>query len=467
MAAVTIFEHVNFQGRSQELPKGRYDDALQQITIGNDTLSSVRVPQGLVVRLYEHYHFQGRFIDLRKDTKAVSPFWNDRSSSIIVYEETEPPPVIKEVMIFDHANYGGKFQLLKSGKYDTAQILIGDKMLSSALIPYGMSVRLFEQPNLQGESLTLREDTPTIKPEWNDRAASMIVEASPVAFWKINNRNVGILGESSESNGVRGISHANDQAAVAGLNDGNGTGVLGMGGLVGVWGETEGWLGVLGYSKQGHGVWGESPTGSGVVGVAKQWHGVVGVTERTIAAGVWGEHKFDGSGVIGVSANGIGVQARGGRLAGLFEGDVEVLGDIRLLNADCAEDFTIGLDSAVEPGTVMVVGYDGELFPCQESYDKRVAGVISGAGDFKPAIVLDKQKTDHMRQPIALVGKTFCKVDAQYGAITVGDLLTTSPTPGYAMKAVDPAKAFGAVIGKALRPLRSGTGLIPILIALQ
>jgi hypothetical protein len=65
------------------------------------------------------------------------------------------------------------------------------------------------------------------------------------------------------------------------------------------------------------------------------------------------------------------------------------------------------------------------------------------------------------------MGKVFCKVDAQYGAIDIGDLLTTSPTPGHAMKTSDPLKAFGAVIGKALRPWSSGQGLIPILIALQ
>jgi hypothetical protein len=35
------------------------------------------------------------------------------------------------------------------------------------------------------------------------------------------------------------------------------------------------------------------------------------------------------------------------------------------------------------------------------------------------------------------------------------------------MKATKPSKAFGAVIGKALRPLKDGQGLIPILIALQ
>ena len=71
------------------------------------------------------------------------------------------------------------------------------------------------------------------------------------------------------------------------------------------------------------------------------------------------------------------------------------------------------------------------------------------------------------RKPIALLGKVFCKVDASFEPVRVGDLLTTSSTPGHAMKAVDPATAFGAVIGKALRPLKEGQGLIPILVTLQ
>jgi hypothetical protein len=63
--------------------------------------------------------------------------------------------------------------------------------------------------------------------------------------------------------------------------------------------------------------------------------------------------------------------------------------------------------------------------------------------------------------------KAYCKVDEQYGTITVGDLLTTPSTPGHAMKAQDPIKAFGSVIGKGLRPLSRGQRLIPILVALQ
>jgi hypothetical protein len=84
-------------------------------------------------------------------------------------------------------------------------------------------------------------------------------------------------------------------------------------------------------------------------------------------------------------------------------------------------------------------------------------------GFYKPGLILDKQESSNNRMPIALMGK----VDAQYGAIEVGDLLTTSSTPGHAIKTCDPLKAFGAVIGKALRPLTEGQRLIPILIALQ
>jgi hypothetical protein len=189
--------------------------------------------------------------------------------------------------------------------------------------------------------------------------------------------------------------------------------------------------------------------------------------ESTNSDGVLGTSAGAGVGVIGVSNKGVGVHGKGGRLAGFFEGDVEVTGDIRLANADCAEDFDVCGTEKVEPGTVMVLGNEGALLESQHAYDKRVAGVISGAGDFKPGIILDKQQSQCNRQPVALMGKVFCKVDAQFGAIEVGDLLTTSPTPGHAMKTSDPLKAFGAVIGKALRPLAAGQGLIPILIALQ
>lgn len=228
----------------------------------------------------------------------------------------------------------------------------------------------------------------------------------------------------------------------------------GANGGPGVNGESKSGPGVRGVSHNGNGGWFESGHGEGVRGWSKNRHhgGVVGV------------NTGNGTGVYGESPNGVGVYGKG-KLAGVFEGDVEVKGDIRFLQADCAEDFDIA--EIVDPGTVMVLGDEGALRQSRQAYDKRVAGVISGAGSYKPGIILDKQESETNRLPVGLLGKVYCKVDAQTAPIEIGDLLTTSSTPGHAMKASDPLKAFGSVIGKALRPLREGTGLIPILIALQ
>jgi hypothetical protein len=59
------------------------------------------------------------------------------------------------------------------------------------------------------------------------------------------------------------------------------------------------------------------------------------------------------------------------------------------------------------------------------------------------------------------------KVDASYGAIRPGDLLTTSSTPGHAMKVFNRRTAQGAIIGKALGSIDTGTGLIPVLVTLH
>jgi hypothetical protein len=331
-----------------------------------------------------------------------------------------------------------------------------------------------------------------------------------VAVSAHSKNNHSVFSVSDTGNGVVGQSKgkpAGGNAGVFGEHLNNGTGVTGKSG---------GGFGVAGISQSNHAVFGHSETGTGVFsesagGIAVQafsvnnhalysksetGNGVIGHSSGNPAggnAGVFGEHLNNGTGVTGKSGGGfgvagisqsnhaiyaesetgIGIYGKGGRLAGRFEGDVEITGhlhcaDVHCPNEDCAEDFNVADPKQAEPGTVMVVGPDGALHQSQLAYDKRVAGVVSGAGLFKPGIVLGKQSgTDLSRKAIALLGKTFCKVDASHAPIEVGDLLTTSEIPGHAMKAADPLRAFGAVIGKALLPLAAGQGLIPILIALQ
>jgi hypothetical protein len=142
-------------------------------------------------------------------------------------------------------------------------------------------------------------------------------------------------------------------------------------------------------------------------------------------------------------------------------------GDVVLQNADCAEDFEVQENAGVEPGVVLTLSDSGPLAISSAPYDRKVAGIISGAGGLRPGIVLGRNASAGNRWPVALSGKVFCKVDADESPISVGDLLTTSSTPGHAMAARDHGRAFGAIIGKALAPLSSGQGLLPVLVALQ
>ena len=67
--------------------------------------------------------------------------------------------------------------------------------------------------------------------------------------------------------------------------------------------------------------------------------------------------------------------------------------------------------------------------------------------------------------PLAVVGIVPCKATAQNGPIRPGDLLVTSSVPGHAMRDDDPRN--GTIVGKALEPLDSGTGVIRVLVTLQ
>lgn len=145
-------------------------------------------------------------------------------------------------------------------------------------------------------------------------------------------------------------------------------------------------------------------------------------------------------------------------------------GDIVFQNADCAEEFDI-LQSEVneiDNGTVLVMDDETDkLRKSYKPYDRKVAGIVSGASNYKPAIVLDKRTSGNKRVPVALMGKVYCKVDAEYDSVHKGDLLTTSGTMGYAMKATDPVKSIGSVVGKSLGILMNGRGLLPVLASMQ
>jgi hypothetical protein len=137
--------------------------------------------------------------------------------------------------------------------------------------------------------------------------------------------------------------------------------------------------------------------------------------------------------------------------------------------ADLAEPFDVR-EAEAGPGSVVVIDPDrpGQLTLSGKPYDRAVAGIISGAGGVQTGMVMGHQgSVADGSHKVALTGRVYCWCDASNGAIAPGDLLTTSATPGHAMKVTDPAQAQGAILGKSMTSLAEGRGLVLVLVSLQ
>lgn len=135
--------------------------------------------------------------------------------------------------------------------------------------------------------------------------------------------------------------------------------------------------------------------------------------------------------------------------------------------SDLAENFAV--EDEVKPGMVVAIDPNnaGKLILARGAYNRQVAGIVSGANNLAAGMVLPNLDQSQNALPVALSGRVWVYADASKNPIKAGDLLTTSDTAGYAMKVTKYKRANGAIIGKAMTELRSGTGMVLVLVALQ
>jgi trimeric autotransporter adhesin len=140
--------------------------------------------------------------------------------------------------------------------------------------------------------------------------------------------------------------------------------------------------------------------------------------------------------------------------------------------ADYAESIHAVNRAQLHPGDVLSIAPSHGYAVAKSSrpYSQLVVGVYST----KPAVLATgSQGVDASlsgQVPVAMMGVVPTKVTAAGGAIRAGDLLTTSPVAGYAMK----AKATmvrgiaiypqGTIVGKALQSLGHGQGVIQVML---
>lgn len=180
--------------------------------------------------------------------------------------------------------------------------------------------------------------------------------------------------------------------------------------------------------------------------------------------------RFDGNVGIGTTNPQAKLEVNGGlRFSGDASGTVQTTAWTGVLcGGDYAEDVDpAGKKDAYGPGDVLVITEDGkdDVQKSTEPYATTVAGVVAT----KPGVVGRRESLprDGNVVPMAMVGIVPTKVTDENGPIRRGDLLVTASKPGYAMKGTDRNRMLGAVIGKAMGTLDSGSGVVEVLVTLQ
>lgn len=171
--AATIYSD-DLSGSSARLGIGRYD--VESLGIGNDMLSSITIPRGLQVTLYEHGAFAGRTMLLRDEARKdflVSNNFNDLTSSIVIEKIFD-----NELAVTVYSEkFAGRSQTLLPGRYLLKDLTIGNDQVSSARVPTGMRLIMYEDDNHKGYSLTAERDVDlSISKAFDNRASSLIVE---------------------------------------------------------------------------------------------------------------------------------------------------------------------------------------------------------------------------------------------------------------------------------------------------
>jgi hypothetical protein len=169
---VYAFSSGGFTGSFQAFAPGRYD--MSQLTLGNDTIRSLQVPEGWRVTLYQHVGFAGTTQEVTRDASELGSM-SGQASSLVV----EMPPW--GVTIYKDADQKGTSLTLMPGRHSSLSNLgFPDNVFSSVAIPSGWRVTLFEHESFAGKTAVLTSSSPTVPSSFNNETTSLVVEAAPL-----------------------------------------------------------------------------------------------------------------------------------------------------------------------------------------------------------------------------------------------------------------------------------------------
>ena len=83
---IIVFSECGYAGRSKNLPVGDYD-ALRKVGVEHNAISSVIIPQGMAVEIFQGREFGGHWYRLNQSQTCLKGNWNNRIGSMRVIQD--------------------------------------------------------------------------------------------------------------------------------------------------------------------------------------------------------------------------------------------------------------------------------------------------------------------------------------------------------------------------------------------
>lgn len=177
---IALFDQCNYSGKSAYLSPGSYK--VYQMQIENDKLSSMQIPNGMRVTIYEHDDFKGRSATYTSSVSCLTDGWDNNTSSIVVESLYNQPGYNQNdyVTFYNDCYSRGYSQSLRPGTYYGNQLGSLKLNISSFEIYGNLRVKVYtSSDNASGYSYPFETNQSCLGSSYNDKIRSLVIEYKP------------------------------------------------------------------------------------------------------------------------------------------------------------------------------------------------------------------------------------------------------------------------------------------------
>jgi lysophospholipase L1-like esterase len=167
----SFYADLNYGGLGVTVEAGNYSGS-QMLAAGiqNDWMTSLKVPAGYTVTVYENGDFSGASWTFTADSNWVGTACNDKMSSMKITAPVAGPTFYADI------NYSGKAVTLAKGNYTLSQMTaagIPDNWMSSLKVPAGTTVEVYDNGDFTGTMWKFTADSSWVGSTVNDKMSSI------------------------------------------------------------------------------------------------------------------------------------------------------------------------------------------------------------------------------------------------------------------------------------------------------